>query len=570
MPKGADLICEDTWPGNSDVELGGIGGLLKKADLESLAISIPESVNERMKHVSQIGMKNHYLGKTPGDHNRWNHARGVYTVGLMWLHALYTSNAIPNHLKEKPYPNYATAQILLGYCLLLHDYGHLPFSHLLEEALHSINWVPEGSGQSSLEYTVLRHRLTNDHLSEELRTTIANSFPSAASITLRNDPMRAVIELTHGWSGMPWLQTIVNSSIDADKIDYLRRDQKFLRTCGFPIQTRLALYSREQTNNSPWLNEFLCEQFVNHLGLPCLPGRSAIAAMDLWRERLLLYERFYLSPAVRAVERITLEVVQQFLIRAVMSESFGKQILSDSAIASPSEDGFDIRDLGRLMQQEAKSQAGLDVISTKYGAVISLLNRLSSRFGHTSERDWQCFSFMRDQVLQVRSTEQRYHEMLERAVAALQELHDGNKDLFGTANDIIVGDPIQFHRKHFSVVKEIVRSFQHQYFSDVLIDVHKMPRALSIPPNPRPTPKGRSPQFVQLLVPKGPAERWSPGSRELEPLTLEKVKSLERPFGRVILLSPEGSNRATARYVFDRLLAELRQREILFQEVQDL
>lgn len=572
MSKGSQLICQDTWPKYGDLELPRCGVALKKTELESLPVSIPPEVQERMEHVSQIGLKNRYLGKPSGAHNRWNHSKGVYTVGQIWLHSLYSGDAVPTHLKTTPYPDYTTARTLLGYCLLLHDYGHLPFSHLLEEAIHSINWVPVGSGQSSLEYTVLRDRLTSDGaISENLRDTISRALPTSAPAAIKKDPIPALIQLTHGWSGMPWLQAIVNSPVDADKIDYLRRDQQFLQQCGFPIQTRLALYSGTESDNLPWLKEFLCDQFINHLGLLCLPGRSSVAAIDLWRERLLLYERFYLSPVIRAADRITLEVVQQFLIRAVMSESFGRQIMSHPSIAAAPGDGrLDVRDLGSLVQAESVTQSGVDLVAIKYRAVTALLNRLTTVFGQTGERDWECFSFMLEQVSRVQTTDQHYRETLSSSVAALQQLEGkGVKALFAFADSFIVGDPIQFHREHVGVVREIARSFQQQYFSDVLIDVHSMPRVLSIPPNPRPTPKARSPRFAQLLVPKGPAEKWSSGSRDLEPLTSEKVKSLERPFGRIMLLSPPDSNRAKARYVFDRLLAELRQRQILYEEVAD-
>lgn len=571
MSEGSQLICDDTWPGDRDLQLPRC--LLKKTDIESLSVSIPSEVEKRMEHVSQIGLKNQYLGKPPGKHNRWNHARGVYTIGLIWLHSLYNSDAVPLHLKTRPYPDYATARTLLGYCLLLHDYGHLPFSHLLEEAIHSINWVPLESGQSSLEYTVLRDRLTaDDSISTDLQQMIRGTLPASAPAPLRDDPIRGLIQLTHGWSGLPWLQAIVNGPVDADKIDYLRRDQQFLQKCGFPVQTRLALYSGNTGDNLPWLTEFLWDQFVNHLGLLCLPGRSAVAAIDLWRERLVLYERFYLSPVIRAADRIALEVVQQFLIRAVMSESFGRQIMSHPDIATAVADGrLDVRDLGWLVQGAAGSaDSGVELIAVKYRAVTALLNRLSIVYGKTSERDWECFSFMWELVKQVQSTDQRYREMLENSVAALQTLKDGDvKALNAFAHSFIIGDPIQFHREQRDTVREIARSFQQQYFSDVLIDVHSMPRVLSIPPNPRPTPMGRSPRLAHLLVPKGPAEKWSSGSRELEPLTSEKVRSLERPFGRILLLSPPNSNKAKARYVYDRLLAELRQKQILYEEVKD-
>lgn len=574
MFKGSQLVSEDVWPENQNAcQLPHWPVALRRAEIESLSVEMPPDVQERMEHLSQIGLKNQYLGKTTGHHNRWNHVKGVYTLGLIWLHSLYSSDAIPAHLKAKPYLDYETVRIILGYCFLLHDYGHLPFSHLLEEALHAINWVPIESGQNSLEYTVLRDRLGPTGVASPLlKETIVRTLPFSAPLPIREDPLTPILQLTHGWGGMCWLQAIVNSPIDADKIDYLGRDQRFLQEAGFPIQTRLALSSKTRPDGQPWFNEFLCDQFVNHAGLLCLQGRSAVAAIDLWCERLLLYERFYLSPVIRAADRITLEVVQQFLIRAVMSESFGSQIAKHPLFAKATgRDDADVKDLASLVQTDpASGNGGIDVISVKYRAVTRLLNRLSLLFGHTSDRDWECYSFMRDLVLQVPSTNQQYRELLESATEALKELKN-SKDvsaLFSFADSFIVESPIQFHRDHFKTVGEIVRSFQHQYFADVFIDLHIMPRVLSIPPAPRSTPRLGSPHFDQMLVPKGPAEKWSSGSCDLEPLTPAKVKSLERPFGRILVLSPPDANRAKARYIFHRLLAELRQKQVLYEEVE--
>src|SRR6185295_14633460 len=96
-----------------------------------------------------------------------------------------------------------------------------------------------------LEYTVLRDRLTTDPLAREIQDAIKHAYSPTVPPAIKDDPIKAVIQLTHGWCGMPWLQSIVNSAIDADKIDYLRRDQQFLQKSGFPIQTRLALYSKD-------------------------------------------------------------------------------------------------------------------------------------------------------------------------------------------------------------------------------------------------------------------------------------------------------------------------------------
>jgi hypothetical protein len=569
MARAFELICQDTWPtSNPTINFPGCCTQLTRNEVQSLSITIPDDVKKRMEHVSQIGLKDEYLGKTADEHVRWNHAKGVYTLGLIWLHALYAGDRIPKHLISSPYPVYSSARVFVGYSLLLHDYGHLPFSHLLEEAIHNINWVPLDSGQSSLEYTVLRDRLqSNDPLSKELLRTVSQSLPSECSQALRKDPMEVIIQLTHGWCGLPWLQAIVNSPIDADKIDYIRRDQDILESVGFPVRTRLALYSKKSTNNLPWLTDFLSDQYVNCHGLLCLPGRSSTAAVDLWKERLLLYERFYLAPSVRAADRITLEIVQQFVIRSVMSENFRKALSTHPKFAGGAEGGpLDLKDFGRLLSDDSKS-GSVDPITSKYRAVVALLNRISALFGDTGERDWECFSFMRDCVLAVKTTSQKYHELLEIFVKKLEEIRSSGLAGLSKFAETNTGDqPVRFHRGSVGKVREVVRSFQHQYFEDVLIDVCVMPRVLSLAPPPRVTTEIRYAGLANVLVPKGPVEQWSSANRALEPLGHHKMESLEKPFGRIMVISPPEWNRARASYIYERLVGELRQRGLLQEE----
>lgn len=570
MRRGTDLLCDKTWHAPPELLLPGCEHPFKKRDLEGLGISIPSQVAERMEHVSQIGLKNKYLGEDPVDHNRWSHVKGVYTTGMIWLHRLYDGNSIPAHLMRPPLLNYDCVRSVVGYSLLLHDYGHLPFSHLLEEALHTIHWVPADSGQNSLEYTVLRDRLKEEPgISDLIRSTIAASLGASAPEELRSDPLGLILQLTHGWCGMPWLQAIVNGPIDADKIDYLRRDQTVLHEAGFPVHTRLPLFAESPKESMAWFDEFLSEQYVNHAGLLCLQGRSALAAIDLWRERLVLYDRFYLSPMVRAADRITLEIVQQFLIRSVMSARFASKITSDSRLhMKVNEERIDVRDLGEIITGDGGSSLRpINIVDVKYRAVTRLLNRLSTIFGSTGLRDWECFAFMKDLVLSEERTNTRYRDMLRIAVDSLAGLKNV-EDLRSFAESSIICAPVQFGREHAETVKEIARTFQQQYFADVLIDVQAIPSALSTPPPPRQTPRAHKPEISQLLVPRGPVERWSSGSRSLEPLTAEKVRSLELPVARALILCPSGRNRAKGQYVYDRFKAELKQRQIVLEEVE--
>jgi hypothetical protein len=80
----------------------------------------------------------------------------------------------------------------------------------------------------------------------------------------------------------------------------------------------------------PWFSDFLSEQYVNHAGILCLPGKSALAAADMWRDRIFLYDRFYLAPAIRAADRIVLEILQHFLIRSVISRGFAEKVTTES------------------------------------------------------------------------------------------------------------------------------------------------------------------------------------------------------------------------------------------------
>jgi HD superfamily phosphohydrolase len=92
---------------------------------------------------------------------------------------------------------------------LLHDIGHYPFSHALEEA-----------GFPSHELLGVA-KLTRGELGERLIEVGGKDFPGAVGALIR------------GVSESP-LQGLISGSIDLDKVDYLSRDA---RMCGVPYGT---------------------------------------------------------------------------------------------------------------------------------------------------------------------------------------------------------------------------------------------------------------------------------------------------------------------------------------------
>ncbi len=565
---GADLVCPETIPDKVEFSLPRIGtwGAVRvdREALERIPISLPSAMCEHMKVVSQIGLKNIWLGESPKEHVRWNHARGVYSIGQIWLHTLYQGGRIPQRLQEDPFPSFEEAQILVGYALLLHDYGHLFFSHLLEEVLRSVHWVPTSPSVSSLEYKVLQDRLDSD---QSFAEALGNSM-SQIGAQRSSASVKAVTDLIYGWSGLSWLQTIVNSSIDADKIDYIRRDQEFLVSAKYPVRTRINFNAPD--GEFVWLTHFMSEQYVNHAGLLCLSGRSALAASDLWAERMYLYDRFYLAPSVRVAERIAFEIILGFLIRYVMSTPFSAAVRQHAVVASAFGQG-ESSDLAEtiLRQSNRPRSAAIDLSNAKYEVVFDFLKRLLDIIGKTSWRDWECFEFMRDRFLDEGvPLEPRYRHFLISACNILTDLKKGNKSLDEVAAMYIVGRPLQFRKSDFQRVQEAVRPIQHQYSSEVLIDLVSMPTPLSVPPLPYGEVWPRSVQpFSGLLVPKGDLSTWGHGSDDLVPLSMEQLRGIDRPFGRLTLISIDEVTSTRKSYIFERLCAKLRQHSIIVDEI---
>jgi HD superfamily phosphohydrolase len=145
---------------------------------EALAV-IDTPAFQRLRYVRQLG---HAFLVYPGaTHTRFEHALGAY------------------HLACR-----VTKQPEIQLAALLHDIGHYPFSHALEEA-----------GLPRHEVLAARHLQTG---------------PLAATLERIGVPATTLLPLIQGTSASP-LAGLVAGSLDVDKLDYLSRDAKM---CGVP------------------------------------------------------------------------------------------------------------------------------------------------------------------------------------------------------------------------------------------------------------------------------------------------------------------------------------------------
>ncbi|NLG62080.1 MAG: HD domain-containing protein [Candidatus Cloacimonetes bacterium] len=150
---------------------------------------------QRLRHIRQLGLA--YLVYPGATHTRFDHALGVYHLAHRALSALRTRGAL-DAVDE-------TDSALIPFAGLLHDIGHYPFSHALEEL--QADRIPG-------HHEALVGRFLSD---DDVTTALAQVTPDAAE---------RVEALIRGTSDSP-LQGLVSGSLDLDKIEYLMRDATF-------------------------------------------------------------------------------------------------------------------------------------------------------------------------------------------------------------------------------------------------------------------------------------------------------------------------------------------------------
>jgi HD superfamily phosphohydrolase len=171
--------------------------LWKNIRLDETARRLVDSAPfQRLRYVRQLGLAHLvYPGAT---HTRFEHALGAWHLASITAGLLAERGSLEDvDPAEMPIVR-ATA--------LLHDIGHYPFSHALEEI-----------GAPHHE-EVARPLITTGPVAEILRGALGADAPER------------IVALVRGASLSP-LQGLISGSLDLDKLDYLRRDA-FM--CGVP------------------------------------------------------------------------------------------------------------------------------------------------------------------------------------------------------------------------------------------------------------------------------------------------------------------------------------------------
>ena len=163
----------------------------------------------RLSQVSQLGfVRLVYPGAT---HTRFEHSLGVYRLALLWLKRLAYDPRFASLLRK----NEAETLILAA---LLHDVGHFPYCHLLEDLK-----IP---GLASHEQTAEEYVL--GELAESIRHDWHIDPLHVCDVLMKRPPERLSEESDSEYDRRKkvfrLLASILSGPIDVDKMDYLMRD----------------------------------------------------------------------------------------------------------------------------------------------------------------------------------------------------------------------------------------------------------------------------------------------------------------------------------------------------------
>jgi len=254
--------------------------------LDSLAIGLVDTkAFQRLRYVRQLGLA--YLVYPGATHTRFEHALGTWHLAGRTLELMQARGDLKagNELDAR----------IVAAAALLHDIGHYPFSHALEEI-----------GAPHHE-DVAGALLTRGEIADVLREKIARDAPER------------VVELIRGRSTSP-LQGLVSGSLDLDKIEYLKRDALM---CGVPY------------------GEIDVDRLIHSLTLVKDPvtGRSTVGVSEkglsalesLLFAKYQMYRNVYWHHAVRSAtsmyKRLVADAIEAKTIRVSELASFSDEAL---------------------------------------------------------------------------------------------------------------------------------------------------------------------------------------------------------------------------------------------------
>ncbi len=375
-----DSLPAVALPGPSKYFKDSVWGMMEFSPDEFTIIDCP--LLQRLRRIHQLGFT--FLTYPSAEHSRFSHTLGVAHVVKRLVNSIAEVARQNTDLRaggeEYPYydPSKTSERLIirgLVHAALLHDSGHIAFSHAGESAFSANAGLVQVGGLDIEDFLqIFRNAFFGSSLSECLSIVLCLSprFESFYSKIVGHSQVdKRINEICSFIGGVPHdplypgLANIISgAAVDADKIDYINRDAK---ECGIPVgvdvsrvflNTALIKINEEQArtlSQSPDTDD--SARFVH--GWHFIVNSTGVDTYDeLANARTILYNRVYLHQLTRNAEQV--------LAAAIRAAA----VATSSSAELPSEDVFSWFQYGDFEMLSALS---------RHTASATLAQRLISR-----------------------------------------------------------------------------------------------------------------------------------------------------------------------------------------------
>ena len=439
--------------------------------------------DEYLENFSQLGLKSRWLNENNPQneqHNRYNHSVGVMKIATYLYDRILTNteNKIINE-NERQFLRLAT---------LLHDVGHLPFSHLIENVFQELNWKPAGYSD---DYS---HELQTE---EKIKDLFNKPNPDSPDLLLEFKKtgyyVDDLINLVHGRFGIPYLDAIINSPLDADKIDYVFRDTDLTKRKISLSQHQFLDDIYDGISISP-------EKFLT------ISGAASKAFAELLNARRFLYHDLYLQPSILILEGIVKLILKTYFVYNLD--------LSDTKIIDAIHDNKkdkDIPDLGeykiqycvrklieimKLLKGKEKKNIEIDIVRSMINNIKKeIKDKLNPKFYDNLLEGWSVVDDTKS-LAQLKALEKKM-----------------------TVREI-------FTSESFDSISDTIRDVTFRIPGAAIIELRKMPNNLAISDSRKEKERsdGTKTGAECILVPDGHYKLWNSTSKATKALQDSSLK----------------------------------------------
>lgn len=244
---------------------------------------------QRLKGIKQLGYTNFVY---PGaNHTRFEHSLGAYSLSLKYLEVLLKNPKFCESIK--PIDESIKLVVLAS---LLHDIGHYPYAHWIEE----LEGLPNGLAFESHENRS-KQIIEKSKIGEIITKKWEIDIDKVCKLIIGGEDLSRREKL---------LRSVIHELIDVDKMDYLQRDSAH---CGVPYGTAFDI---ERLINSLYIND--------ENDKICLTEKGRSPFLAYLMSNIVMYQEVYWHKTVRACTAMFKRIFYNFLISEKKDNNFQK------------------------------------------------------------------------------------------------------------------------------------------------------------------------------------------------------------------------------------------------------